>query len=302
MVAIVSHDAGGAELLSSWASNQSEPFCLVPDGPAKSIFKRKLGTVKILPLDQAIQKADWVLCGTSWQSDLERIAIVTARENGKKVVSFIDHWVNYTERFILNDALVLPDEIWIADQDAKGIALKLFPGTPILLVDNPYFAELATELDKIRSSAGKDDQGILLYVCEPIREHALIQHADERFWGYTEEEALKFFLDNTDVLSSSIREIRVRPHPSEDPEKYLWSTANTNQNVVISRKESLLEEIVSAEIIIGCESMAMVVGLLANKRVVSSIPPGGKICGLPHSGIEHLQELLNNPFKIEHNA
>jgi hypothetical protein len=39
-------------------------------------------------------------------------------------------------------------------------------------------------------------------------------------------------------------------------------------------------------------SMAMVVGLLAKKRVISTIPPGGKKCGLPQDAVEHLQDLV----------
>jgi hypothetical protein len=296
MVAIVSHDAGGAEILSSWAKLRSEAFCLVLGGQAKKIFERKLGTIKCLPLEQAIQTADWILCGTSWQSDLERKAVILARESGKKVISFLDHWVNYTERFISHGNLALPDEIWVGDQYAEKLAKELFPNTLVLLQDNPYFAELKLELEKISRPDETSDQGILLYVCEPIREHALLQHGDERYWGFTEEEALSFFLENIAALGNTIKEIRIRPHPSEDPEKYHWSTFNNNMKIVISAKKSLIEEIVSANTIVGCESMAMVVGLLAGKRVISSIPQGGKICGLPQAGIEHLQQIIKDLY------
>ena len=43
MIGIVSHDAGGAEILSSWALRSQEPYCLVLDGPAVGIFKENLG-------------------------------------------------------------------------------------------------------------------------------------------------------------------------------------------------------------------------------------------------------------------
>lgn len=294
MVAIVSHDAGGAEILSSWATLQSEQFCRVTEGPAKKIFDRKLGIGETLQLEQAVQQADWLLCGTSWQSDLERKAIALGRKSGKRVVSFIDHWVNYPERFILDGNVVLPDEIWVGDKDAEIIASNVFPGTRVVLQDNPYFSDLKADLEKINRTPAENDVKNVLYVCEPIREHALLQHGDERYWGYTEEEALCFFLENVNLLGVKINEIEVRPHPSEDPAKYLWSISNKNVNVVMGGKKSLLEEIVSADIIVGCESMAMVVGLLDNKRVISSIPPGGKVCGLPQKGIEHLQNLVKN--------
>lgn len=99
MIAVVSHDAGGAEILSSWLVRCSESYCLVLDGPAKAIFQRKLGANKITPLSEAIGQCDWVLCGTSWQSNVERRAIALAKSEGKTVVAFLDHWVNYSERF-----------------------------------------------------------------------------------------------------------------------------------------------------------------------------------------------------------
>lgn len=294
MVALVCHDAGGAEILSSWAKLQSDEFCRVTEGPARKIFDRKLGTGESLELEQAIQKSDWLLCGTSWQSDLERRAVSLGRRSGKKVISFIDHWVNYPERFIIDGNLVLPNEIWVGDTDAEIIAKNAFPDTPVVLQNNPYFSELKAQLQNISRTQTEKDLKTILYVCEPIREHALLQHGDEHYWNYTEEEALNFFLENVAVLGVKVKEIQVRPHPSEESSKYFWSTANQNFTVVIGGKRSLLEEIVAADIIVGCESMAMVVALLDHKRVISSIPPGGKACGLPQKAIEHLQNLVKN--------
>ena len=79
MIAVVSHDAGGAEILSSWLRQNKQPYCLVLGGPAIAIFQRKLGNCKIDPLAQAIELCDWVLCGTSWQSNLEKEAIAEAK-------------------------------------------------------------------------------------------------------------------------------------------------------------------------------------------------------------------------------
>lgn len=292
MVALISHDAGGAEILSSWIKSQAEEFCRVVEGPAKLIFEKKLGGGENLELENAIFKADWILCGTSWQSDLEKKAIILGKKSRKKVVSFLDHWVNYTERFIFDGNLVLPDEIWVGDTDAEITAINVFPNTPIVLQNNPYFLDLKAQLKNINRSQTENDFKTILYVCEPIREHALLQHNDERYWGYTEEEALNLFLENVDLLGINVKEIQIRPHPSEEQSKYFWSTANKNYKVVIGGKKSLLEEVVAADIIVGCESMAMVVGLIANKRVISSIPPKGKLCSLPHVGIEHLRNLL----------
>lgn len=293
MVTIVCHDAGGAELICAWLKNQNQTYSLVLEGPAINIFERNLGSINLLSLEDAIINSNWVLCGTSWQSNLERDAIKIAKRNNKFVVSFIDHWINYLERFISNSEIILPNTIWVGDSFAEKLAKKTFPNTNIELKENYYFNELKTQFDQF-SQEKRNIKTIILYVCEPIKDHAFLQHGNENYWGYTEFDALKFFLDNTVVLIEDISEIWVRPHPSENPEKYNWVYSYENLNIRISGNIPLYEEIAQASIIIGCESMAMVAGLIAGKRVVSSIPSNGRPCSLPFSEIEYLHTLLNN--------
>lgn len=299
MIAIVSHDAGGAEILSSWLRRYEEPYSLVLDGPAKSIFQRKLNYCEPIPLSEAIRQSDWVLCGTSWQSSLERQAIVQAKGAGKKIVAFLDHWVNYKERFEEQGVAIYPDEIWVGDVEAERIARTLFHQLPVVLKSNPYFEEIQLEFEgvKFRDSF---KQYSVLYVCEPICEHALLQYGDERYWGYTEEEALQFFVDNINILECTVNKIIVRPHPSESKTKYDWIKQVPSLRIEIGGNRTLFEEISEADVVVGCESMAMVVGLLAKKRVISSIPPGGRACRLPHAGIERLRVLVANHQKSLH--
>jgi hypothetical protein len=67
------------------------------EGPALKIFERKLGPIEQMPLDDALRQSDGLLCGTSWQSDIEWRAIELARSRGKPSAAFLDHWVNYRE-------------------------------------------------------------------------------------------------------------------------------------------------------------------------------------------------------------
>ena len=41
--------------------------------------------------------------------------ILKSEKQGKKVISFLDHWVNYQERFTRNNNKYLPDEIWVGE-------------------------------------------------------------------------------------------------------------------------------------------------------------------------------------------
>ena len=144
-----------------------------------------------------------------------------------------------------------------------------------------------------------EKKGIALYVCEPIREHALSQYGDERYWGYTEEDALEYFLKNVDFLPENFEKIIIRPHPSEEPEKYNWAKDVYSKEIELGGYKTLQEEISSASVIVGCESMAMVVALTVGKMTISSIPPKGRPCVLPHREILSLQDLVEGDIKDE---
>lgn len=291
-VAIVSHDAGGAEILSSYVRRYALQPTFVLGGPAKKVFERKLGRVPELPVSDALRQADFLLCSTSWQSELEFDAIKLSKEMGRPSAAFLDHWVNYRERFSRNGELILPDQIWVGDPVALEVAGQAFPGYPVFLEENPYLLDIKDEIAALAQTDQSGDGLSILYVCEPIKAHAKLRYGDERHWGYVEEDALRYFLGNVSALGKQVREIRIRPHPSEDPHKYAWASAEFTLPIALGGDNTLLAEIAASDVVVGCESMAMVIGLLADKRVISCIPPRGRPCVLPHSEIEILENLI----------
>ncbi|NTW68479.1 MAG: hypothetical protein HGB23_01355 [Chlorobiaceae bacterium] len=295
MIAVVSHDAGGAEILSSYVRAQDLDVLYVLDGPARTIFERKLGKIEIIALDEAIRKSTSIICSTSWASDIEFNAIKLARTANKRSIAFLDHWVNYRDRFVRSAETVLPDEIWVGDVFAKNIAQEVFPDIAVTLVDNPYFKDVRKELLSNQSCRPSSQDAIsILYVCEPISRHALLRHGDARFWGYVEEDALRYFLSNTSVLGKPIERILIRAHPSENADKYSWVQNEFNLPIEFGAIRTLSEEIAGCDVIVGCESMALVVGLLAGKKVISCIPPHGRACVLPHTEIIKIKDIMEN--------
>lgn len=294
-VVIVSHDAGGAEILSSWIAEQSVPYLLVLEGPAKEIFQKKLGKLSVLPMEEAIAKAGWVLTGTSWQSDLELTAIKAARKLGIKSISYIDHWVNYLERFERGGTILLPDEIWVGDKDALKISSKVFPELRTSLVPNPYFADIKSKIEEINDKASTvEAEKYILYVCSPIREQAKKQYGDALYWGFSEEDAVRYFMTNMHILKHHSNNVLLRPHPSEENGKYDWVIKEFTPHISLGGKRDLQYEIAGADIVVGYDSMAMVVGLIAGKRVIDAVPPGKFVSNLPMEEIERLEDLLKS--------
>ena len=295
---VISHDAGGAEILSSYVRQSEDLWLYSLSGPALKIFSAKLGPLQSLPLEDAIAQSEWVLCGTSWQSDIEWRAIGLARASGKRSVVFLDHWVNYQERFVRGGVRHLPDEIWVGDAYAELLAAKEFPDITIRLLQNPYFADirlLVGNLNNRHTFGDKDsDTASVLFVCENISEHAALQHGDPRYWGYTEFDAIEYFFRKISVLGKPISSVVIRPHPSDPTGKYDQIIVRYAGLASLSRGKTLLDDIAQADIVVGCESMAMVIAVQCGRRVISCIPLNEVRLKLPFEEIEILSELVSD--------
>jgi hypothetical protein len=220
----------------------------------------------------------------------------SAKDRGKHITVFLDHWANYPERFIRDGITVLPDEIIVPDKFSHAMAMADFPDISIKLIKNPYLLDIFSEIKAYWKSnlLGRDCRRVtqILYVCEPTSEYAELMHGNQRYWGYTETEALRFTLAHLAIINPKADRFVIRPHPSESLDKYKWALRMSDIDIELSEGRSLAIDIANSDVVIGCNTMAMVVGIYSGKRVLSSIPPGGTPCLLPHSEIVMLRDLI----------
>jgi hypothetical protein len=291
--AVICHDAGGAEILSSYVNKYPGDYVYSLEGPAIKIFEKKVKYLQIQNIESVVKSCDWILCGTSWQSNLEYDAFILGKKNNKKTVAFIDHWVNYSSRFIRNGKKVLPDEIWVGDDSGYKIATEEFSNTFIKQVENPYFLEIKNLISNSGDVTREEKYIKVLFVSEPISEHGELRHGNSRHLGYTEKEAFTYFLKNKNFVVSNIGSIVIRPHPAEDVSKYNSFVSNGECSIKIGGKKKLIDEILESDIVVGCSSMAMVIALMANKSVISIIPEHGDELKLPQKEIVRLHAIVN---------
>lgn len=293
---LVCHDGGGAEIVGAWAGSRSEDdlrFCLA--GPARSVFERRFGPLEVLDLDAMIaawesQPPDLVVTGTGWASDLEMRAMEKAAQRGLRCAAYLDHWTHYSRRFPSRGSDwidSIPDEIWCGDDHALLLCRELgIPASRLRRVPNLYFVEL----NAMRRPLQRDDEGTVLYVADPISAHMQAEHGDPMYLGYTEFTALEYFLERIDLLAFEVKSVVLRPHPSEKRDRYeAWlKRATLPCPVELSTQPEVVEDCLRARAVVGCESMAMVLGLMLGREVFCSIPPQGAPGALPFAEIRRL--------------
>lgn len=289
-VAVVCHDAGAANIIfaSMRVHAVAHPgatagWRVLAQGPAAKLWAEGgMPRVSLCrEIDDALSGAAALLSGTGWASDLEYEARAAAKARGIYSLAVIDHWVNYRDRFVRGGRMVLPDEIIVTDGYAADEARRCFPGLEMTIEPNLYLQASVDQIAPVET--GKSE---VLYVLEPVRAAWATPVAGEF-------QALDYFLANLGRLGlAQDTLIRLRPHPSDPAGKYdQWIEDQSQFNVRLDDAPSLVAAISRVKWVAGCESYAMVVAVHAGRKVVSTLPPWGHDCRLPHESIIHLKEL-----------
>ncbi|MDB9915754.1 hypothetical protein OAD30_02900 [Alphaproteobacteria bacterium] len=292
---ICCNDAGAAELISSYILHckPTQKFIFSLKGPSIEIFEKKLGKLKLYSLDLMIEKSDQIFSGTGWSTEFEITGIKKARELGKYVIVFLDHWVNYKQRFKFKKDFFFPNEIWVSDTYAKNIALSIFTNIKIQLIKN-YFLEDIKETYKKKYFSNKPEQKNINFLFLSDNNNSVIKSdfLSDRNVVCRDEDLAEYFLKNLKLLSRNIGQVVIRPHPSEVDTLIKYKAVFDKYNVlfIIGGKYNLLEEISNSDVVVGGDSMALVVSMACGKKTFTCAPPETKFF-LPFVEIKKIREI-----------
>lgn len=284
-VLVVVHDAGGAEIIGAYIKKNSGRFDFRPyvAGPAKIIFRRleipassiSENEAEITHIVGKHADAKFALLGTGWMTAIEFDALVCAKAVGLKSVVYLESWVNYRERFKYpekNWKKNLPDEIWVGDKYALALAKKYFTSTMVRYVPNQYFIAMKGYYRELLGGYEKE-KGIL-FLSDVTKETDI---------------ALKQLLDILAVKEDPLP-LLIRFHPADDTTRYDALIAQYRGAVEIkkSTEKYFVRDLLFANIVIGTETVAMVVSVLAGIKTISIMSVGKKPF-LPFKEILHVR-------------
>lgn len=264
-VLVIAHDAGGAEVIAAYIASRKDAsgYHGYVAGPAVAVFQRY--GLPATPfhgergeLLEALERVrpDMVLTGTGWMTTIEGDAIDVAHEKGVRVVSYLESWVNYRERFGYPTPgwkRHLPDELWVGDVPAKEMAERLFLGIPVRLVPNQYFRSIARSYRALRGPK-KHRQTQFLFLSDAVPGvelllDAVCQHIKEHAWSGT---------------------LLVRLHPADPKDRYTGLIARYPEVRVRVQEGGTLEEaLATVQLVLGAETVAMVASVLCRVPTLS---------------------------------
>lgn len=288
-IAIITHDAGAANHLFSWLERIEEKgeVFICAQGPSKIIFESQYKMLN-RTLEYCVENASTIITGTGWASNVEHDARVLTNKYQKDSISLVDHWANYSARFVRNGVTQLPNEIWVVDEYALELAQKEFSEINVELINSHY---LENQVKAIKAlGLGNDLAPIsILFLMEPVRDDW------NKLYDSPELESFHYFMSNLSLITNqAYPNIIIKPHPSDNEGKYNHLLGDySDYAITINTTQTLPYLLASVEIVAGCQTYAMVVALAAAKKVICVLPDYAPACALPHADIVKLSSLEN---------
>lgn len=298
-IGIVSHDSGGAELLSLFLRELERDliFNFSIAGPALKIFDKNFDVKHICGLEEMLKFSNMVFTTLSWGSNIEKNAIKLSRELGLKCFTFLDHW-NFTKNDLMLDGITYyPTAFILSDEYAYERASIEFPEVSLFLIENLYIKSVISEFNVIDKHRVKSEQNQILFLSEPIENHQNLNLLSKNNFetssidSFSELEGFEFFIDKMKNLGIDFDRIVIRPHPSDNISKFDQNYFRLSSKIIMSTNENLLIDIYESRLVVGFHTMAMVVALRVGKEVFSAIPPGCGPCKLPFPDIKMLRDI-----------
>ena len=257
-ILVVSHDAGGAQILSSYIKKKNINCHYLLSGPAIEIFRSKLKDIN-KHKKKTKKKFNLLITGTSYKNKSEVKYLKMAREKGIYSISFLDSWVNYKRRFKLFNKHYYPDEMIVYDKESLKIAKKAFKKkAKITKINNPYLSSF-----KIKNTKKNN---YLVYLSSNFDLTKKINISDKILF-------INFLKKiDTYIKNQNIKKIIIKNHPGEKSNKYNFiKKIKTNGfRLEKAKKNQKLEDLLkNSKHVAGFETMGLVVGKLLKNFVIN---------------------------------
>ena len=216
------------------------------------------------------RKIGLIITGTSWGNCIDKSLIRYGIENHIRVISVIEHWSNYRERFLINNSLVFPNYILVNDKIAKKEAIKnglprqkiYSLGNPVLEKESKSFTVKPNKKKWLENLRIRDSK-VVTFISEEYSQD--FPESSNCSCGFNEYQVVRDILQVIDET----RQLIIKLHPGEKLKKY--DRFKCNKLTVISNTD-IGPLIKYSDFIIGMGSMLLLRAAIHRDDILSYRP------------------------------
>lgn len=285
---------GGGNVIKSLLKHlKPKNYSIIVEGPSYDIFAKEFKD-QIIYLENFKKKSlnnSVLISSLSGNSDFEIDLVQYANSNSCYTICVLEHWVNYKVRFFkLIDQtkqvnIILPKKVWVLDEYALNIYLQTdLPKDIVQLIPNFYLEESLTEYHRLKNI---NKNNTLLYISEYLNVNRPNRTSENEF---LEEFSVVEDLCQAFSLGHLKLKLVIRLHPYEKPDKYSHILNKYPEIIVSTNKNTLIEDLATAKVVLGIHSNALAIAALA-KIPVFSVAKNRNI--LPINDINYVDSFQN---------
>lgn len=247
MIVFCATDAGPAKYLIPIIQQVNYPYRVYGSSVSISIFED--AGIEALGYDEFCEELEINLAvlGTTLGNTLEKQILELSKLDDFQVISIIEHWTNFKERFFKDGQYLFPDHIFVNDAWAKEQAiLEGLPSKNIKVVGNPV---LEAQQQLYKGSKNRNIPKKFLFISERLDTD--MPKEGSRYLGYNQYDVL----DDIVGCLSQEKILHLKLHPTESVRNY--SDYLTNQNVEVISADAMRLHLFDYEAIVGMESMLL---------------------------------------------
>lgn len=222
----------------------------------------------------------YIFSGTS-QNDFEHLWRKVAINENIKVISFIDHWTSYIERFSFNNEIIFGNEIWVIDDIAKNEAvLAGIPENLLIISGNPYYDKVKEFKPLIEkdffyiSNKLSSTKSKVLYISDYLSTNYNYNNEGVCELGYDEYSVfldLLFCLNSYESSFTSKFQVIIKIHPKAPLNKFdlLLKKYNIkNLDIIVLRDCDSLTLNYYSDYVVGMHSNMVIESFLLGKKLL----------------------------------
>ena len=220
----------------------------------------------------------YIFSGTSL-NDFEHLWRKAAIQENVKVISFIDHWTSYIERFSFNNEIIFGDHILVVNEIAKNEALlNGIPEKLISVFGNPYYEKVKKFKPIVSKKEFYDSldidltKNVILFISDDIKRSFPFDNKGTCILGYDEYTILSELLISLKTIDINLNKFQliIKLHPKSKINKFnhlLNDTPRDLKIIVVKDCDSLSLNYFS-DYIIGMFSNMVIESYLMKKKVL----------------------------------
>ena len=274
-------DPGGAKPLLAFIKNHKlKDYKVISDRKYKFFLDFGINVINFK--NENIEKIikdfnpDYILSGTSYTSKIELRFISEAKKLNIDTCSYIDHYTNYKERFILDKQYIFPNNIILIDEIAEKIAIKnkLSDHSNLLVINNFYHDFLRNWTPKnkrenlLKNQQIKSDEKIIVFAPDPLSNI----NGKEKYL-FDENDVWNDLVDVLKKINSNKLIVIVKFHPNQNKETLIKAITDSNyKDVVFYDQKNSIDLLYHADIIVGMFSSILIEANVLKKRIIRHLP------------------------------